>query len=218
MGRAVTQGLVHVHLVNFRDYASSKHKVVDDRPFGGGPGMILKPEPIFNAIEEVLAKISAKTGEPAEKSTEMILLTPQGERYNQEAAIGLSKAEHLLMLCGRYEGFDERIRTGFSWREISIGDFVLSGGEIAAICLAESIVRLIPGALGSEESAWNDTFTDNLLEFPQYTRPRDFRGIKVPDILLSGDHGKIERWRRKMARLRTKVQRPDLDDKNNSAY
>ncbi len=203
VGIACEKKILNLSLVNFRDYASGKHKVVDDRPFGGGPGMILKPEPVFETIESVLP-------ERDEKSVKMILLTPQGQRYNQETAVRLSKEKHLLMLCGRYEGFDERIRQGFPWEEISIGDFVLSGGEVAAMCLVESIIRLVPGVLGHERSAWEDSFSNDLLEWPQYTRPRNFRGMSVPEILLSGDHARIEKWRREAAEERTRARRPDL--------
>jgi tRNA (guanine37-N1)-methyltransferase len=206
VGGAVAKGLVDVRLVNFRDHAPGKHRVVDDRPFGGGPGMILKPEPIFDAVDRIL-----ESGGPVR----MILLTPQGRRFDQNTAIGISREENLLMLCGRYEGFDERIREGYPWEEISLGDFVLSGGEVAAMCLVESVVRLLPGALGHEMSAWEDTFTEYLIEFPQYTRPRTFRGMEVPEVLLSGDHKKIAEWRREKAIERTRSRRPDLEKENN---
>jgi tRNA (guanine37-N1)-methyltransferase len=205
VGSAAARGLVDFRLVNFRDFAEGKHRVVDDRPFGGGPGMILKPEPVFAAVENVLA------GFP-EGSVKMILLTPQGERYNQKTAVRLAREDNLLMLCGRYEGFDERIRQGFPWEEISLGDFVLSGGELAAMCLAESVARLVPGVLGHEQSAWDDSFSEGRLEHPQYTRPRTFRGVSVPEILFSGDHKKIEEWRRKMSLRRTSERRPDLKE------
>jgi tRNA (guanine37-N1)-methyltransferase len=203
---AVAKGLIDVRLLNFRDFAAGRHKVVDDRPFGGGPGMVLKPEPIFAAVESVLT-------EDTETPVKPILLTPQGQRYNQKTAIRLSQEKRILLLCGRYEGFDERIRMGFPWEEISIGDFVLSGGEVAAMCLVESITRLLPGALGHEQSAWDDSFSRDRLEFPQYTRPRSFRGVETPEILLSGDHAKIAAWRRKKSMERTLERRPDLRDK-----
>lgn len=207
VGKACEKALLRLTLVNFRDYASGKHNVVDDRPFGGGPGMILKPEPVFEAIESVLR-------EHEKESVKMILLTPQGQRYNQKTAVRLSKEKHLLMLCGRYEGFDERIRQGFPWEEISIGDFVLSGGEVAAMCLVESMIRLVPGVLGHERSAWEDSFSSGLLEWPQYTRPRSYRGMDVPEILISGDHARIEEWRREAAVKRTRARRPDLEQDN----
>ncbi len=200
---AVAKGLIDVRLLNFRDFAAGRHKVVDDRPFGGGPGMILKPEPIFAAVESVVT-------ENTETPVKMVLLTPQGQRYDQKTAIRLSQEKHILLLCGRYEGFDERIRMGLPWEEISIGDFVLCGGEVAAMCLVESVTRLLPGALGHEQSAWDDSFSKNRLEFPQYTRPRSFRGMDTPEILLSGDHAKIAAWRREKSIERTLARRPDL--------
>jgi len=203
VGGAINRELFDVRPIDFRDFAAGRHRVVDDRPFGGGPGMILKPEPIFAAVERI------QTDFPAEK-IKMILLTPQGQRYNQQTAIRLAQEKHLLMLCGRYEGFDERIRTGLPWEEISLGDFVLAGGDVAAMCLVESIVRLIPGVLGHEMGAWDDSFSSGRLEFPQYTRPRTFRGMRVPEILLSGDHKKIEAWRLAQSIERTAARRPDL--------
>jgi len=210
VGNAVTRGLIDVRLVNFRDFAPGPHRVVDDRPFGGGPGMVLKPEPIVDAVEDVLAKRSDKNA----RSVKLILLTPQGQPFDQQRAVSLADEEELLLLCGRYEGFDERIREVLPWDEVSIGDYVLSGGEVAAMCLVESVVRLIPGALGHEDSAWDDSFSHNRLEFPQYTRPRTFRDRSVPEILLSGDHKKIEEWRAEMSLRRTERRRPDLKQKD----
>jgi len=207
VGGALSRGLIEIRLLNFRDFAAGRHKVVDDRPFGGGPGMILKPEPLFAAVESVLAQDS-------EESIEMILLTPQGKRYDQKTAIRLARKERMLLLCGRYEGFDERIRKGFDWQEISIGDFVLSGGETAAMCLVESIIRLLPGALGHERSAWEDTLPGKRIEFPQYTRPRTFRGMDVPEILLSGDHEKIAAWRREESLRKTREREPGRREEN----
>ena len=204
VGRAVEQELLTVHLVNFRDFATDKHKVADDRPFGGGPGMVLKPEPIFSAMEHTLARV--RSSKP-----KLILLTPQGRRFDQEKAIELSGEEEAILLCGRYEGIDERVHMGFDWEEISLGDFVMSGGELAAMCIIEAVTRLIPGALGDEESARRDSFMDGLLGPPQYTRPRTFQGMEVPEVLLSGDHQAIREWRRVQAEERTRRKRPDLN-------
>jgi tRNA (guanine37-N1)-methyltransferase len=203
VGRAVSADLLQVDLVNYRDFAGGKHNVVDDRPFGGGPGMVIKPEPVFAAVEDTLERASTK--EPR-----MILLTPQGRRFDQRMAIDLADAEELIVLCGRYEGFDDRIHQGFPWEEVSIGDFVLSGGELASMCLIESVLRLKPGILGDEESAKRDSFMNGILSWPQYTRPREFRGMEVPEILFSGDHKAIDDWRRREAEERTKQTRPDL--------
>ncbi len=211
VGSAVSRRLIDVRLVNFRDFAPGPHNVVDDRPFGGGPGMVLKPEPIVDAVEDVLAKTR---GSDVPGNVKLILLTPQGQRLDQPKAVSLAKEDHLLLLCGRYEGFDERIREVLPWDEVSIGDYVLSGGEVAAMCLIESVVRLIPGTLGHKDSAWDDSFSGNRLEFPQYTRPRTFRGLSVPEILLSGDHKKIEEWRTEMSLRRTERRRPDLNHKD----
>ena len=202
IGRAIEAGLVSVDCVDFRDFAHDRHRTVDDRPFGGGPGMVMKCEPVFEAIEAVEARRSGRAAR--------ILLTPQGERLTQSLVADLSAEPWLVVLCGHYEGFDERIRVGLEPREISIGDFVLSGGEPAAMALVDAVVRLIPGALGDEASAVNDSFTDGLLEYPQYTRPRDFRGMEVPEVLISGDHGKVTQWRLDQSLQRTRERRPDL--------
>ncbi len=202
VGRAVREDIVSIDCTNFRNFAQDKHRSVDDRPFGGGPGMVLMCGPVFDALEDVESRME---GEPAR-----ILLTPQGERLTQKMAADLAQQPWLVMLCGHYEGFDERIRTGLKAREISIGDYVLSGGEPAAMVLIDSVVRLLPGALGDETSAANDSFADGTLEYPQYTRPREFRGMTVPDVLLSGDHGKIAAWRREQSLCRTQARRPDL--------
>jgi tRNA (guanine37-N1)-methyltransferase len=193
LGIAKAQDKLRVELVDFRDYTRDKHRSVDDRPFGGGPGMVLKPEPIFEAVEDTERRFG---------SFHRVLLCPRGRRFTQARARSLA-AEHdkLLLLCGRYEGFDERIRLGMEWDEISVGDFVLAGGELPALCVLEATVRLIPGVLGCDESAAIESFENRaedgspLLDHPQYTRPRSFRGMDVPDVLLSGDHGAIERWR-----------------------
>jgi len=194
--------LVSFHLHNIRDYSNDKHRCVDDKPYGGGAGMVMKPEPVFNAVEAVeLLDDAAST---------KILLTPQGETFNQGIADDLSKKTRLMIICGRYEGFDERIRSGIDALEISIGDYVLTGGEIPAMVLVDSISRLVPGVLGGEDSLQDESFVNRMLEYPQYTRPAEFRGMKVPEVLKSGHHSKIEEWRAENAVLRTQERRPDL--------
>ena len=194
--------LVSFHLHNIRDYSNDKHRCVDDKPYGGGAGMVMKPEPVFNAVEAVeLLDDAAST---------KILLTPQGETFNQGIADDLSKKTRLMIICGRYEGFDERIRSGIDALEISIGDYVLTGGEIPAMVLIDSISRLVPGVLGGEDSLQDESFVNRMLEYPQYTRPAEFRGMKVPEVLKSGHHSKIEEWRMENAILRTQERRPDL--------
>lgn len=202
VGRAIEAGIASVQCVNFRDFALDKHHSVDDRPFGGGPGMLLMCQPVFDALEEVE---KSHDGEPVR-----VLLTPQGECLTQSLVMELAREQGLIVICGHYEGFDERIRIGLGAREISIGDFVLSGGEPAAMVLIDSVVRLLPGALGNESAAENDSFSCGLLEYPQYTRPRDFRGMTVPDVLLSGNHAAIRAWRESQAYHRTVSRRPDL--------
>ncbi len=202
IGRAVAAGLVRISYTNYREFTHDRHRTVDDKPFSGGPGMVMQCGPVFDAVEHVCRDDDA----PATK----ILLTPQGERLNQPLAAELSRAEHVVLVCGHYEGFDERIRIGLGAREISIGDYVLSGGESAAIVLVDAMVRLLPGALGDAESAENDSFSDGMLEHPQYTRPRVYRGMEVPEVLLSGNHADIEAWRRSESLKRTMQRRPDL--------
>ncbi len=202
VGRAVTSGLVEIACTNFRDFTHDKHRSVDDRPFSGGPGMVMMCGPVFDAVEHV--------SRGCEVEATKILLTPQGERLNQRIVSELSRDSHLVLLCGHYEGFDERIRLGLRPREISIGDYVLSGGEAAAIVLVDAVVRLLPGALGHEDGAANDSFSDGLLEHPQYTRPRTYRDMEVPEVLLSGNHAEIEAWRRRESIERTRDRRPDL--------
>lgn len=202
VGRAISQGLVEVECTDYREFTRDKHRSVDDRPFGGGPGMLLMCGPVFEALEHVEAE---HEGEPVR-----ILLTPQGTRLTQEIVAELAEKPWLVMVCGHYEGFDERIRIGLKAREISVGDYVLSGGEPAAMVLIDALVRLIPGVLGDATSADDDSFSQGVLEYPQYTRPREFRGMKVPDVLLSGNHGEIAAWRAEQARLRTAARRPDL--------
>lgn len=202
VGRACKADLVSIGCTDIRNFTRDRHRSVDDRPFGGGPGMVMMCEPVFDAFEQVE---SSASGEPVR-----IILTPQGERLTQSLVSELAQQSWLIILCGHYEGFDERIRSGIDAREISIGDYVLSGGEPAAMVLIDSIVRLLPGALGDEQSAKNDSFTNGMLEYPQYTRPRDFRGMEVPEVLLSGDHARIEAWRKEQSEKRTKSRRPDL--------
>ena len=202
--RARQRGLIDVRLHNIRDWARDKHHTTDDTPFGGGGGMVMKPEPVFDAVESVLGPNS---GLP------VILLTPQGRVFWQAVARELSAHERIGLLCGRYEGVDERIRTRLVTDEISIGDYVLTGGELPALILIDAVTRLLPGALGDPTGAEDDSHASGLLEYPHYTRPPEFRGVGVPDILLSGDHAKIEKWRREQSLLRTLQRRPDLLEK-----
>ena len=197
LGIAQAQGNLRVALVDFRNYAEAPHRSVDDRPFGGGPGMVLKPEPIFLAIEDV-----ERTHGPFHK----VLLCPRGRTFDQRRARELSRMDRLLFVCGRYEGFDERIRDGMSFEEISIGDFVLAGGELAALAVIEATVRLIPGVLGCADSAVLESFEGELLDYPQYTRPREFRGRRVPDVLMSGDHAAVLRWRLEQSKRLTSLK------------
>lgn len=199
--RAKEKGLFDYQLVNFRDFAKDRHRTVDDTPYGGGAGMVLKPEPVFAAVDSIMAQ--------ANSCPYRILTTPQGEPFNQRLAKELAAKEELLFICGHYEGYDERIRS-LADREISIGDYVLTGGELATMVMIDAIVRLIPGALGDEQSAQNDSFSEGLLDYPQYTKPAVFRGFAVPEILLSGHHARIAAWRRRQALQRTAERRPDL--------
>ncbi|WP_423410011.1 tRNA (guanosine(37)-N1)-methyltransferase TrmD [Heyndrickxia sp. MSNUG] len=201
--KAAEKEAVQYNVVNFRDFADNKHQTVDDYPYGGGAGMVLKPQPIFDAVADL--KKRAKSSAPR-----VILMCPQGERYTQKKAEELAKEEHLIFICGHYEGYDERIREHVITDEISIGDYVLTGGELGAMVVIDSVVRLLPGVLGSEESHIQDSFSTGLLEHPHYTRPSDFRGMKVPDVLISGNHRLIEEWRMKESLKRTLARRPDL--------
>jgi len=208
--RAQEAGIVEIVLTNIRDFATDNYRKVDDKPYGGGPGMVMMPGPVFDCVEYV-QKLSPEKGP-------VLLLTPQGQKFDQKKAAELSAEKRLILIAGKYEGFDERIRVGLGAEQISIGDYVLSGGELAAMVIIDAVVRLLPGALGDEDSAKDDSFSESAgggLEYPQYTRPEVFRGMKVPDILLSGDHGKIAKWRHQQALERTKKYRPDLlkDDK-----
>lgn len=204
LGKAREKGIVALNAVNFRDFSGNKHNSVDDTPYGGGGGMVLKPDPIFAAVEHVL-EMSSSPVKPR-----IILMCPQGRTYNQKIAEELAQEEHLIFICGHYEGYDERIREHLVTDELSMGDYVLTGGELPALTVIDSIVRLQPGALGNETSAVTDSFSTGLLEYPHYTRPAEFRGWKVPDILLSGHHANIEVWRREQALQRTLERRPDL--------
>ena len=198
--RAQDKGIINVNTINFRDYAVNKHNQVDDYPFGGGQGMVLKPEPVFNAMKDIQHN----------DETRVILMCPQGRPFTQKIAQELSSTEHIVFICGHYEGYDERIREHLVTDEISMGDYVLTGGELPAMTMTDAIVRLMPGVLGNQQSHQDDSFSDGLLEFPQYTRPREFQGMTVPDVLLSGNHAHIEKWRHKQKLIRTYLKRPDL--------
>ena len=206
--RARSAGLVETKAHDLRGWTSDKHHVVDDRPFGGGEGMVLKPEPIFAAVAELTGCGKREDYSP---QTRVVLLSPQGRVFTQELAQDLSQvASHIVLICGRYEGVDERVSEALVTDEISIGDYVLSGGEPAAVVVIDAVVRLLPGALGNETSAANESFSDGLLDHPHYTRPTEFSGLSVPDVLLTGNHGEIARWRRKAALRKTQRNRPDL--------
>jgi tRNA (guanine37-N1)-methyltransferase len=204
LGRAVKAGLIDIRLVNIRSFARGRHLVADDRPFGGGEGMVMKPGPMSRALESI---------DRTKDRSLVLLLTPQGRPFDQPLAWELSRMEQIILICGRYEGVDERIRTNYVDLELSIGDYVLSGGETAAIVLIDAVSRLIPGVLGGERSAQEDSFEGGLLEYPQYTRPRVFKKQEVPEVLLSGDHEKIRVWRRTESLKRTLERRPDLLEK-----
>jgi tRNA (guanine37-N1)-methyltransferase len=199
--RAVEAGLVEINVRDLRDYTHDRHHQVDDRPFGGGAGMVMKPGPLFRAVEHVTH------GSPG---ANVVMLSPQGRLFGQREAEEFAGREHLVLICGRYEGVDERVVERVATDEISIGDYVLSGGEIPAMVVIDAVARLVPGALGSAESARQDSFADGLLDYPHYTRPAEYRGLKVPEVLISGHHGEIERWRRRKAIEKTLRRRPDL--------
>ena len=203
MKRGIEKGIITVNTINPRDFTHDKHKKVDDTPYGGSSGMVLMAPPVFEAYESI-AKL---------ENSEFIMLTPKGEPYTQKISIELSKKSQLIFLCGRYEGFDERIRIGLNPREISLGDYILTGGELGALCIMDSVSRHLDGFLNKEESSKNDSFSESLngrLEHPQYTKPREYRGMKVPDVLLDGNHAEIEKFRTEQSLLRTKIRRPDL--------
>jgi len=198
--RAQDRGLIRVAVHDLRSFTRDRHRVVDDTPYGGGAGMVLKPEPIFAAVRAL---------NPGGAAT-VVMLTPQGKPFTQALAAALAARDHLILVCGRYEGFDERVRLGLEAREVSIGDYVLTGGEVPALVVIDAVARLVPGVLGDADSAREDSFATGLLDHPQYTRPPVFEGLAVPEPLLSGDHGRIRRWRRKEALRRTRARRPDL--------
>jgi tRNA (guanine37-N1)-methyltransferase len=228
--RAIESGLLEVQLHNIRDYAEGRHQVTDDYPYGGGGGMVMKPEPVFAAVESALGldvgrwtldvggmpdnePPASKRSVHAERPTAnipIVLLTPQGRLFNQQVAFELAQHDQVALICGRYEGFDERIREHLATDEISIGDYVLTGGEVAALVVVDAVIRLKPGVLGDPTGAIDDSHAEGLLEYPHYTRPPEFRGWRVPEVLLSGDHAKVDRWRREQALLRTWQRRPDL--------
>ena len=197
--RAREAGLLDLRLHQLRDWTHDRHKTVDDRPYGGGPGMLLKPEPIFEAVESL-----------KREQTRVVLMSPSGRQFHQAIARELAQVEHLVLVTGHYEGFDERIRASLADDELSIGDYVLTNGALPAMVVIDAVARLLPGVLGDDESATDESFSQGLLEYPQYTRPADFRGMKVPDVLVSGNHAEIAKWRAEHARLRTKERRPDL--------
>jgi tRNA (guanine37-N1)-methyltransferase len=205
--RAVQSGLVEIRMVNLRDFTKDRHRSVDDRPYGGGEGMVFMPAPLFDAIEFC-------RGREKDSDSQVVLLTPQGKTWSQDLAAEFVTIPHLLLVCGRYEGVDQRVIDNLVDREISIGDFILTGGEIPAMVVLDSVVRLIPGALGCSDSAVNESFSTGMLDYPQYTRPAEFRGQAVPEVLLSGDHARIEKWRKEKALEKTKQARPELIKKS----
>jgi tRNA (guanine37-N1)-methyltransferase len=209
LNRARQSGLVDIRIVNLRDFAKDRHRSVDDRPYGGGEGMVFMPAPLFEAIEFCRNKQN-------NPESQVVLLTPQGKTWSQEFAAEFSTIPHLILVCGRYEGIDQRVIDCLVDREISVGDFILTGGEIPAMVVLDSVVRLLPGALGRWESTVNESFTTGLLDYPQYTRPAEYRGHTVPEELLSGNHEKIEKWRKQQALKKTKQHRPELIAKKNA--
>jgi tRNA (guanine37-N1)-methyltransferase len=202
LGRAVQRGVIDLQVHDLRDFTTDRHRVVDDTPFGGGPGMVLKPEPFFRAVQDV----GVRRGQP----DRLLLPSPQGRRFTQRVAEEYSRVGHLMLLCGRYEGVDERVRLGLATEEVSIGDYVVSGGELPALVIVDAVARLVPGVVGDADSVARDSFSRDLLDHPHYTRPASFRGLDVPAVLLSGHHGEIDRWRRQEALRRTLERRPDL--------
>ena len=205
--RAQAANLVQINAHDLRQWTSDKHHVVDDRPFGGGDGMVLKPEPIFAAVESL---VGASRRENIPEGRRVVLLSPQGRTFNQSVAAELAESEQLVLICGRYEGVDERVAEALVTDEVSIGDYVISGGEPAALVVVDATIRLLPGALGSETSATTESFSDGLLDYPHYTRPTDFEDLRVPEVLLTGHHAEIARWRREAALAKTRRNRPDL--------
>ena len=211
--RAAQRGLIQVRIHNIRDYAHDKHHVTDDTPYGGGGGMVMKPEPVFEAVESALGLASRQIPPESESNIPIILLTPQGRTFDQRVAEEFFGYERIALLCGRYEGVDERIRGHLVTDEISVGDYVLTGGELPALMIIDAVSRLIPGVLGDPTGAEDDSHAMGLLEYPHYTKPSEFRGWKVPEILLSGDHAKIDKWRREQSLTRTFYKRPDMLEK-----
>ncbi len=209
LGRAQDAGVVEIHTHQLRDYSQDPHRKVDDRPFGGGPGMVLSCQPVCNAVEAIEAM--------DHRQALRVLFTPQGRPFTQATASRFASCERLFLLCGLYVGYDERIVELLHPEEVSLGDFVMTGGEIAALAVIDSVVRLLPGALGNEAATESESFQDGRLEYPQYTRPQEFRGLRVPDVLLSGNHAEIEAWRRSQSEKRTQQRRPDLLDQDNCA-
>ena len=204
LGRAIAAGLITVDLTNFRDFATDRHRTVDDSPFGGGPGMVIKPEPLFAAVDDLRSR------EALDPSTPVILLTPQGRKFDQSVAEELAAGGRVVLVCGRYEGVDERVRQHLVTDEISLGDYVISGGELPSMVVIDAVSRLVPGVVGTAGSIEDDSHTSGLLQFPQYTRPSEFRDWGVPKVLLSGDHSGVAEWRRREALRRTLERRPDL--------
>ncbi len=204
VSRGIERGLIDVQVYDLRDYTTDRHRSVDDEPYGGGPGMVMKPEPLARAVGD----IRARRGE----ADAVVLLSPTGRTFTQAEAGRMSRLRHVVLLCGRYEGMDDRVRTGVATEELSIGDYVLSGGEVAALVVVDAISRLVPGVVGDEQSVVEDSFTRGLLDYPHYTRPAEFEGQRVPDVLLSGHHAEVRRWRKKAALARTLERRPDLID------
>lgn len=209
LGKAIQRGLVEVRVHDIRDYAPGKHRQVDDAPFGGGPGMVMKPEPVFEAVTRTLGYRLDEL-DRLKREVSVIMLTPRGERLTQAKVAELASRPHLALVCGRYEGVDERVLEHLCTEALSIGDYVLSGGEFAALVVIEAVTRLVPGVVGNLESLREESFSGGLLEYPQYTRPAEYLGWKVPEVLLSGNHGEVERWRRRMALEWTRRMRPEL--------
>ncbi|MGY8767091.1 MAG: tRNA (guanosine(37)-N1)-methyltransferase TrmD [Pirellulales bacterium] len=211
--KAITSELVEVHLHDMRKWANDKHNRVDDRPFGGGPGMVIRAEPVVECVEHIQDDSNSMTS-----PGHLVLLTPQGRKLDQTVVEELAQLERIVLICGRYEGFDQRVSDLLDPDEISIGDFILNGGEVAAMSIVDAVIRLVPGVLGHEQSSVDDSFSlgNRLLEFPQYTRPREYRGLEVPEVLLSGDHKKIAQWRAEQSILRTKQRRSDLLDQQDN--
>lgn len=204
--RAIESGIANIRILNLRDFATDKHNSVDDRPYGGGEGMVFMPDPLFQAVEYC-------QGGPKSSLHHVVLLSPQGRTWSHEMAAEYARIPHIILICGRYEGVDQRVVDALVDREISIGDFILSGGEIPAMVLVDSVVRLLPGVVGNEDSIANESFSTGLLDYPQYTRPAEYRGMRVPEVLLSGDHARIERWRKERALEKTRQNRPEMMDK-----